>query len=115
MVARQGFEPRYAAPEAAVLPLNERAKNGVKHGLARPEAGRHWVREGRLKQQTALIIIRGLVRMVKRPRAARPKSAAVDPSCLSELFGGKLAIAASAGDRLDIGQSGRPRCHRGHP
>jgi hypothetical protein len=20
-----------------------------------------------------------------------------------------------AGDRLDIGQSGRPRCHRGHP
>lgn len=26
MAARQGFEPRYAAPEAAVLPLNDRAK-----------------------------------------------------------------------------------------
>ena len=25
LAARQGFEPRYAAPEAAVLPLNERA------------------------------------------------------------------------------------------
>ena len=25
MVARQGLEPRYAAPEAAVLPLNDRA------------------------------------------------------------------------------------------
>jgi hypothetical protein len=25
MAARQGFEPQYAAPEAAVLPLNERA------------------------------------------------------------------------------------------
>src|ERR1035437_3019842 len=25
VAARQGFEPRYAAPEAAVLPLNERA------------------------------------------------------------------------------------------
>ena len=31
MAARQGFEPRYAAPEAAVLPLNEGAtrKNGL--------------------------------------------------------------------------------------
>ncbi len=25
LAARQGFEPRYAAPEAAVLPLNDRA------------------------------------------------------------------------------------------
>jgi hypothetical protein len=25
VAARQGFEPRYAAPEAAVLPLNDRA------------------------------------------------------------------------------------------
>ena len=25
LAARQGFEPQYAAPEAAVLPLNERA------------------------------------------------------------------------------------------
>jgi hypothetical protein len=33
MVAPQGFEPRYAAPEAAVLPLNE--------GAMRVECGNH--------------------------------------------------------------------------
>ena len=34
LAARQGFEPRYAAPEAAVLPLNERAPN-LTRGWAR--------------------------------------------------------------------------------
>lgn len=29
MAARQGFEPRQNAPEALVLPLHHRAKNGI--------------------------------------------------------------------------------------
>ena len=39
MVAPQGFEPRYAAPEAAVLPLNEGATKRELARLAARPAG----------------------------------------------------------------------------
>ena len=41
MVAPQGFEPRYAAPEAAVLPLNEGAmrQDGLSYSKSRTRSG----------------------------------------------------------------------------
>jgi hypothetical protein len=62
MVAPQGFEPRYAAPEAAVLPLNEGATSSnwlvLKPGLTLAAAGAG-------PRKANLFIIRGFHLTVK--------------------------------------------------
>ena len=63
MVAPQGFEPRYAAPEAAVLPLNEGAIMAKWFAL---KPGRIAVTGVRHTDQANLSIIRGFAPLVKR-------------------------------------------------
>src|SRR3984957_21212187 len=64
MAAPQGVEPRYAAPEAAVLPLNEGATRAFE-GRELPLA---WVPGWRQAQQANLFIISGFAQWVKRCR-----------------------------------------------
>ena len=74
LAAPQGFEPRYADPESAVLPLNEGAASGVQAHLAA-----NWHRDPEQGSTTNMFILRfipGVVNVGPRGNRTLPQSGA---------------------------------------
>jgi hypothetical protein len=70
LAAPQGVEPRYAAPEAAVLPLNEGATRAFRAGSCRWLGSPGW----RRAQLANLFIISGFAQWVKHRRLRKRSS-----------------------------------------